>query len=76
MAQGFCVSPREVDGSFSALGFASGSVPTIRAAKPVGWQPQATVGWAIPAHRQMLGWPSRSLVGANTIMVKDLARVD
>lgn len=54
MVQGFCVSPWEVDGLFPVLGFASGSVPTIRGAKPVGCQPHTTVGWSIPAQKQML----------------------
>ena len=54
MAQGFCVSPWEVDGFFPALRFASGSVTALRGTKPVGWQPHATVGWVIPAQKQML----------------------
>lgn len=55
MAQGFYVSTilgsRQI---IPSVGFASRLVPAIRAAKPVGWQPQATVGWVIPAHKQML----------------------
>lgn len=76
MAQGFCGSPWEVDGFFPArvcIRFSS----TIKGAKPVGWQPHATVGWVIPAQKQMLREPKHSLVCANTgITVKDLARVD
>lgn len=78
MAQGFYVSTtlgsRQI---ILGVGFASCQIPAIRAAKPAGWQPQATVGWVIPAHKQMLRQPNDSLVGANAgIMVKDLARVD
>lgn len=55
MAQGFYVSTilgnRQI---IPSVGFASCLVPAVRAAKPVGWQPQATVGWVIPAHKQML----------------------